>query len=98
MGLVVWIIVGSLICTLIYSLLVMDYTHNSAMWAECFFPGVVVWNKLSETGINLAGKIIATTIVSVVLFTYPIIIALICIGFLVGYGLWELFKIIFKKR
>ena len=95
---ILWIIVGSLICTLIYSLLAIDYTHNSAMWAECFFPGAIVWNKLSEANINLAGKIIATTIVSVALFTYTIIVALICIGLLVGYGLWELFKIIFKKK
>ena len=95
---IVWIIVASLICSLIYSLITIDYTYSGAMWGECFFPGAVVWNKLSEANINLVGRIIATIIVSVVLFTYPIIIALICIGFLVGYGLWELFKIIFKKR
>ena len=95
---IVWITVASLIGSLIYSLITIDYTYSGAMWAECFFPGVVAWNKLSEANINLAGRIIATTIVSVVLFTYPIVIALFCIGFIVGYGLWELFKIIFKKR
>lgn len=98
MEIIIYIIVASLICTLIYSLTTLDYTYNRAMWAECFFPGVVVWNKLREANINLAGRIIAATIVSVILFTYPIIVTLMCVGFLAGYGLWELFKVIFKKR
>lgn len=95
---IVWITVASLICTIIYSLVMYGYMHNEAMWEECIFPGVVIWKKLDEANINVVGKVIVTTIASIALFTYTLIVCLGCIIALFGIGSWELFKYVFKRR
>ena len=98
MGLVVWIIVGSLICTLAYWIIARDYLFYDAMWSECFFPGVIVWRKLSEEDVSLVSKIIATLLISVILFMHTIIIILFFIGFIIGCVFENLVRCIFKKR
>ena len=98
MGLVLWMIVGSLICSFIYWFVAGDYLFYDAMWGECFFPGTVAWNKMSEDDVGIVIKVIISSILSVVLFMYTVTMILFCIGFLVCCGFKSLFKRIFKKR
>lgn len=95
---IIWIFFISAVCTLIYSVIAHDYLMYDAMWAECLFPGVVIWNKLEERGYNKAGKIIIASLLSIILFTYTLVIVLFLTCFLVGYALEGLTKRIFKKR
>lgn len=94
----IWILIGSLVCSLIYSIVMYDYIHHEAMWEEYIFPGAVIWNKLDEENINVVGKIIVTTIASIALFTYTLIVFFICIIALFGIGVWDLSKYMFKRR
>ena len=95
---IIWIFFISAVCTLIYSLIVYDYLHYEAMWGECIFPGVVIWNKLGERGYNKVGKIVISSILSVILFTYTLVIILFIAFFLVGYILEGLVRCIFKEK
>ena len=95
---IIWIFFISAVCTLIYSVIAHDYLMHDALWAECIFPGVVIWNKLGERGYNKVGKIVITSVLSVVLFTYTIIIILFLAFFLVGYVLEGLARCVFKKK
>lgn len=95
---IVWIFFISAVCTLIYSIIEHDYLQHDAMWAECFFPGVVIWNKLGERGCNKIGKIVISSILSVVLFTYTLVIVTFLICLFIIYTLEGLTKRLFKKK
>jgi hypothetical protein len=98
MELVIWMIFGSLICSFIYWFIVGDYLFYDARWGECFFPGTVAWNKMSEDGVGIIIKIIISSILSVVLFMYTVTMVLFCAGFLICYGFTNLYRRIFKRR
>lgn len=95
---IIWIFCISAVCTLIYSIIAHDYLMHDAMWGECLFPGVVIWNKLDERGYKKIGRIIISLVLSVILFTYTLVVILFLIFFLVGYALEGLIKRIFKKK
>lgn len=95
---IVWIFFISAVCTVIYSVIAHDYLQYDAMWVECLFPGVVIWNKLGERGYNKTVKIIISLVLSVVLFTYTLVLIMFLIFFIVSYALEGLTKRIFKKK
>ena len=95
---IIWIFFISAVCTLIYSIVAYDYLRYDAMWAECLFPGVVVWNKLDEMGYHQVNKIIISSVASIVLFTYTLVMILFLMYVLVVHALEGLTKCISKKR
>lgn len=92
----IWILIGSLVCSLIYSITMYDYMRHEAMWEECLFPGVVVWNKLKITNVNTVTRVILTGITWIALFIYPLIITLLCVLIFMPIAIWELIKYIFS--
>lgn len=92
----VWVLIGSFVCTLIYSIVMFDYMRHDAMWEECLFPGVVIWNKLKETNINIMIGVILTGIAWLALFIYPLIVTLLCVLVLLPIAIWEFIKHIFS--
>ena len=92
----IWILIGSLACSLIYSIVMYGYMRHEAMWEECLFPGVVVWNKLRATNVSTVVRVILTGIAWIVLFIYPLIITLLCVLILMPIAIWEWIKYIFS--
>ena len=92
----IWILIGSLVCTLFYSLATYDYMRNHIMWEEALFPGMLIWNKLGETNINVVVKVILTAVASIALFTYTLLAFSVCIIALCAIAIWELIKYIFS--
>ena len=92
----IWIFVGSLVCSLIYSIAMYDYMRHEAMWEECLFPGVVVWNKLKATNVSIVARVILTGIAWITLFIYPLIVTLLCVLILMPIAIWEWIKYIFS--
>lgn len=92
----VWILVGSLMCSLIYSTVTYDYMRYEAMWEECLFPGMVVWKKLKETNLSVVSRAIITGIVWLALFIYPLILTLLCVLIFLPIAVWEFIKYMVK--
>ena len=64
---------------------------------RCIFPVIDLWDYFSES-LNVAGCIIATTAVCIIILP-AIIIEQISLLIVVGCGgLWKLFKTIFRKK
>lgn len=93
-----WILIGSVICSVFYALVMADYMNYYASPAEYVFPTVAIWNVLGERGTNLAIKIIITSLLSVILFAYVLGVFLFLIIFIVIYALWSLIERIFKRK
>ena len=95
---IIWIFFISVVCTLIYSVIAHDYLMHDAMWDECLFPGVVVWNKLEEEGFGRFSKILISSVLSIVLFAYTVTMFVFCISYLIIYALEGFVKRIRKKK
>lgn len=98
MEVIIWIIFISTVCSLIYNVVARDYLFYNAMWSECVFPGVVIWNKLSEREFSTFSKIVITSILSALLFMHVVMVIGALIAFLACCGLEKLIGRIFKKR
>lgn len=92
----IWIFIGSLVCSLIYSITTYEYMYNEAMWDECIFPGIFVWNRLKEKNLSIVTRVIIAGIAWITLFAYSLILIMFCVFVLIVIGIDEFIKHIRK--
>lgn len=71
-------------------------TGEMALEPNPFFPITKTWERTND--LNIAGRIIATTLVAIVTLPAMCIGCLAYIAIIVAVGMREIFKLAFKKR
>ena len=70
---------------------------RSAFEANPFYPIVTVWEN-TEEDLNLAGRVIVTTLVGIITLPAILLNCSVCLILIVFGCICELFKFVFKKR
>ena len=93
-----WIFLGSVICSIIYAVIMSNDMRYFDSAITYVFPSLVIWNWLSGKKVNIVIKVITTSILSVVLFAYVIGIMLLFLLLIVVSLICDFIEYVKKKR